>query len=198
MPYPWQRPIPSSPGQGTSSRPVRPVTGMAPQLHLTPTGCSDIFSIEGSAQNLFFAFCPVTPMADIIALQKKIQQSRRKKKALLHRRKLEAVRQVLQCSHCSMKCEKCGTHLQSDDPQKPFVYQDLQVPYRFCESCALEYRDYIECLKDNGEADCYWHNQAWIDSWRAWIDYQGAVSRYLHSKEFNQLLEELRQDTTDL
>ncbi|MFC1859670.1 hypothetical protein ACFL9U_16825, partial [Thermodesulfobacteriota bacterium] len=66
--------------------------------------------------------------------------------------------------------------------------------YDICiKSCLEEYADYIERLQGGGELESYWHNDAWLDLWRKWIDYQGAIDRYLKSKEFVQLLDEIRE-----
>jgi len=39
-----------------------------------------------------------------------------------------------------------------------------------------------------------WHNDAWIDVWKTWINHQNAISQYLKSKEFKQLLQEFKQN----
>ena len=135
-------------------------------------------------------------MADIISIDKKRTEIQTKQSDALRRRKLMAVRKVFQCAHCALKCEKCGTPISEMDESDTEATVDLRVPYRFCESCALEYLDYIERLK-GGDSDCYWHNDAWLQSWRSWIDYQSAVDRYLNSKEFHKLIEELKQTGLD-
>jgi hypothetical protein len=71
----------------------------------------------------------------------------------------------------------------------------LRVPYRFCASCSEEYIDYIERLKGGGDSECYWRNDEWLESWRRWIDYQGALDRFIRSKEFSRLLKELEETT---
>ena len=100
---------------------------------------------------------------------------------------------MFQCTHCKQKCEKCGTqigitHREEDKNNK------LRVPYRLCESCSEEYVDYIERLKGKGDKDSYWRNEPWLDSWRAWIDYKSSIDEYMRSKEFLNLLQELREN----
>lgn len=56
--------------------------------------------------------------------------------------------------------------------------------------------DYIDALRGNGDASLYWHNDAWMKVWGTWIEHQGAVDSYLKSKEFEQLLNELKTDRT--
>ncbi|UCF91216.1 MAG: hypothetical protein JSW39_23545 [Desulfobacterales bacterium] len=111
----------------------------------------------------------------------------------MRKRKILAVQRVFQCTHCAFKCEKCGMQINRDPQSSDSRGQSLRVPYHFCEGCAEEYLDYIEHLKGEGDSDCYWHNEAWRDAWRKWIDYQSGVDRYLKSKEFLQLLQELKQ-----
>jgi hypothetical protein len=130
-------------------------------------------------------------MNNVILLDKKLQLARQKKAAGDRIRKIEAVRKIFRCTHCTNKCEKCGTLI---DSQNRFEGASLRVPYTFCGSCAEEYIDYVDQLKGQGNKDNYWHNNAWQNLWRAWIEYQSAVDQYMKTKEFEQLLSELRTD----
>jgi hypothetical protein len=128
-------------------------------------------------------------MGNLISLAKKRRRSDREKASQNRQRKIQAVRRVLQCTQCAAKCEKCGAGISSgaSDEEKR-----QRIPYQLCEDCGDEYLDYIERLKGKGDAGQYWHNDAWMRIWRAWIDYQGAVDQYLKTKEFERLLDELR------
>jgi hypothetical protein len=132
-------------------------------------------------------------VADIISIDEKLDLAKEKKAELIRKRKVLAVQKVFQCTHCAFKCEKCGTQIDGEAGAKESQGRDLRVPYNFCEACKQEYLDYIEKLKGGGDSDCYWHNDAWLDAWKRWIDYQGSVDRYLKSKEFIQLLQEFKQ-----
>ncbi len=132
-------------------------------------------------------------MADIISIDKKLDLAKDKKAALIRRRKVLAVQKVFQCTHCVLKCEKCGTQIEQNPEGGAKHHRNLRVPYNFCRACSEEYIEYIERLKGKGDSDCYWHNEAWIDAWGKWIDYQSSVDQYLKSKEFVQLLNELKQ-----
>jgi Pyruvate/2-oxoacid:ferredoxin oxidoreductase delta subunit len=136
-------------------------------------------------------------VADIISLDKKLDLAKEKKAALIRKRKVLAVQKVFQCTHCAFKCEKCGTQIEHDPKVVAKHRQDLRVPYNFCKACSEEYLEFIERLKGGGDPDCYWHNEAWIDAWRNWIEYQGSIDRYIKSKEFKQLLAELKQNRPD-
>jgi len=131
-------------------------------------------------------------VADIIKIDDKLQLSKTKKAALARHRKILAVQKVFHCTHCASKCAKCGTQISMAQYHKNRHIQS-NIPYRFCESCLEEYADYIERLQGRGERESYWHNEAWLDVWRKWIDYQGTIDRYLKSKEFVQLINEIRE-----
>ena len=136
-------------------------------------------------------------MANIIELDKKLKHTKEKKAEIIRKRKILAVQKIFQCMHCAFKCEKCGTQIQPDEHRQQRSISDLRVPYRFCESCAEEYIDFIERLKGRGDSEYYWHNEIWLEMWRKWIDYQGAIDTYLKSKEFKQLLAELKETRPD-
>lgn len=129
-------------------------------------------------------------MADIISLENRFLEAQEKKVAAERRRKLLAVRAVLQEANGILACEKCHREL---DGEVVYRERDPRVPYLFCRSCAEEYVDYIERLQGRGEKACYWRNRQWFDIWKRWIEYRGAVDTYLRSKEFRRLLEELKQ-----
>ena len=128
-------------------------------------------------------------MGTLISLDAKLKQTQEKQDAIVRKRKLLAVRKIFRCTHCTSKCEKCGVHITADNQSN---IPSHRLPYAFCESCADEYVDYIELLKGNGDRALYWHNDAWMNVWATWIEHHGAVDSYLKSKEFAQLLDELK------
>ena len=135
-------------------------------------------------------------MADIITIDDKLQLSKNKKNELERKRKIQTVQKMFQCTRCASKCEKCGTQLGMDHHcQKE--YRDLRVPYRFCDACSEEYIEYIQRLQGKGNPSRYWHNDAWLEVWGKWIEYQNTIESYLKSKEFVQLLHELRPSSND-
>lgn len=135
-------------------------------------------------------------MGDIISIAKKRQSAQDERDAIVRKRKIHAVQQIFQCARCGLKCEKCGTEI-PPDPSRRNALHSLRIPYRICQSCAEEYLSYIEQLKGNPDPDCYWQNAAWLESWSAWIKYRSATDSYMQSKEFQQLLQELRQNRPD-
>jgi hypothetical protein len=136
-------------------------------------------------------------VADIISIDDKLSQSREKKDAIVRKQKIQAVRKVFQCTHCAFKCEKCGTQIGPVHSRMETESRKKKIPYRLCESCTEEYHEYVERRKGRGDPANYWHNDAWLELWRKWIAYQEAIDRYLKSKEFLQLLQEIKQKRPD-
>ena len=136
-------------------------------------------------------------MADIISLDDKLKQTREEKEVLVRKRKILAVQKAFQCAQCAFKCEKCGTQMSHAEQKKESEEDSIRVPYRFCGSCSEEYLDYIDRLQGKGDLDRYWHNDAWLEVWKKWIDYQSVMDRYLRSKEFMQLLKELKNISSE-
>ena len=131
-------------------------------------------------------------VADVISINDKLQLAEEKKTEIIHKQKILAVQKVFHCTHCASKCAKCGTQITMDQRYKEKDFK-LRVPYRFCESCSEEYINYIEYLQGGRDPEYYWQNEAWLNLWKKWIDYQSAIDRYIKSKEFIQLLHELKQ-----
>lgn len=128
-------------------------------------------------------------MGKIISLDDKLKMTERDKASVERKRKIMAVRQIFQCTHCASKCERCGMVLGVDNHTQK---ASTRIPYHFCDGCAEEYVDYIGKLQGKCDPETYWHNHAWMEAWRAWIEYQGAMDQYMRSNEFRQLIEELR------
>lgn len=126
-----------------------------------------------------------------------MQLAKEKEAAILKKRKILAVQKIFQCTQCTFKCEKCGTQISMDRLNVESTKYNPNSPYRFCESCSEEYIEYIKQTKGENVSDCYWHNEAWTKVWKTWIDYQGSINRYLKSKEFIQLLNEIKQTKSD-
>lgn len=134
-------------------------------------------------------------MADIISLNGRIQQKQAVEQTRVARRKALALRQALHCRKCSNICEKCGLEIDENELLKSRVDHDHEVaiPYRFCESCLEEYLDFIHRLQGKGKVQYYWRNVEWIETWRRWIDYQASMDRYVKTRDFIRLVDEMQQ-----
>ena len=129
-------------------------------------------------------------MAEIIEFGKKARDLKSLQHADLRKRKIESLRKIFQCTRCMMKCTKCGVQLQSEDHAEAPRYA---TPYHFCSGCRGEYEEYRRRLEggDPSEVDFYWHNDAWMEVWRTWLEHQRTLDLYRQSKEFLQLLREV-------
>jgi hypothetical protein len=132
-------------------------------------------------------------VADVIGIDNKRKIKEKERSELVRMHKILAVRKFFHCTHCTSKCEKCGSQLDGDPLDAKKTRQKRHIPYHFCESCSEEYTDYIARLQGNGNSAYYWHNDAWLDIWQKWIHYQHAIDGFLKSKEFARLLQELKQ-----
>lgn len=131
-------------------------------------------------------------MADIIEFGKKAQSLKSVRDADERAKKIEALRKMIQCQRCAMKCAKCGVHLDREG-REPTRYA---LPYRFCLNCQEEYDEYRERLeKGTSPPRYYWHNDLWMATWNSWIEHQKALDEYRLSKEFLQLLREVEELT---
>jgi len=131
----------------------------------------------------------------IISLERKRNSDQKRKAETLRSRKTAAVQKTFQCIRCEFRCQKCDSPIDLDKLGE--TEKDLRVPYRFCTTCTEEYLDFIERLQGRGNTDCYWHNASWLEQWKRWIDYQGAMDSYVKSKEFKRLLKELNHLRSD-
>jgi len=124
-------------------------------------------------------------VANIISLGDKIKDAKQKKADLFKRRKLRALETFFFGER--QLCERC--HIEIKPPHHKS--HSLRVPYLFCDLCAEEYVSYIDRMQGKENPELYWQNDIWMDVWKRWIDYRGAVDYYVQSKEFIQLRDEL-------
>lgn len=136
-------------------------------------------------------------MADIISIDERIADAREKKSSLDRRQKIRAVQKILQCTRCAFKCEKCGTQIDPHTTAGCNQPKCRQASFRLCEDCREEYLDYLRRNQNQDGSNCYWRNDAWRELWRSWIEYQKSIERYMQSREFQQLLHELKSNGHD-
>ncbi len=129
-------------------------------------------------------------MADIIDIEKRLKDEKKKRGELEKVKKVSLLRKFIECTQCMLRCVKCGT--QMDLPEA--VNRDISIPYRFCPNCQEEYEEYIKRQLGQGNPSYYWCNKQWMDIWRHWIEYQKALQRYKESEEFKRLLRELQTE----
>ncbi len=124
-------------------------------------------------------------MGGIIDLSDKIARVRSQR----YQHKIEAARRIFICSGCPSKCPKCGTQL--DTVQHECTNNSNQL-FRFCSACNEDYLEYRLRKEGKSVTGMYWQNEKWMALWDTWLDYQKAITEYRNSKEFLQLLEDLK------
>ena len=127
-------------------------------------------------------------MSNIIDIEGRIKLEQKKKAKVDRAKKQEAVRKVVQCTRCLARCAKCAVQFETHE-----MYQRPKGPYRFCPFCQEEYDDFL-LMQKGEESPFYWHNQAWVALWQAWIDYQQAMKTFGESQEFIDLVREVEWD----
>lgn len=131
----------------------------------------------------------IDAMGKIFKLQDRILRKEHRETLKVYRERVETVRKVVQCSSCHYRCAMCGAQLQTTDTWRRPV---LSAPgIIFCEGCRKEFDDYIAISRGEREPHVFWHNQAWLDMWTAWLRYKKTVSRFIDTPEFGFLMEEL-------
>lgn len=137
-------------------------------------------------------------MADIISICDRRDRTQQEKEALHNRRKQRAVEHLFRRSCCAVECEKCGLPVADACSGECCDNQSgHRIPYKFCADCREEFIDYIAHLKGQGDPDCYWRNEAWLEVWSTWINHRAALDRHARSKEFARLLREVKDMTSD-
>lgn len=119
-------------------------------------------------------------------------EGRKKLKADLHKaEKLEGLQSLLRCSHCSMRCAKCGVH---GEEAVSVRHAQSRITFRLCPVCADEYKDLAAYLDNDQESNLpYWYNRQWVRQWLSWLDYQNALADYASSPEVLEVIAELRK-----
>ena len=131
-------------------------------------------------------------MADIIPLEDRLKKHKEKDVSKEKKRKLDTFRMTMQCTACHLKCAKCGSQLELLEPR---TLSD-ELPIRLCSACWEEYALYekLNAGQTSAEGRGYYHNEAWVEIWRSWLEYQKNLQRYRASREFIKLLDELSKE----
>lgn len=131
-------------------------------------------------------------MADIIPFEERWRKQQKDNLSKEKKKKLEFFRMAMQCTACQLKCAKCGSQLETPQPQ---IISDF-LPLKLCQGCGEEYRLYQQVLSGSSpvEGQEYYHNLAWQGVWKTWLEYQVNLHRYRNSTDFLRLVEELSQE----
>jgi len=131
-------------------------------------------------------------MADIIPIAERLVLIQQREAAAQRDRKFQVIEKTLLFTPAAFRCEKCGGMVEAHIAAAHSGGDPPRVPYRFCDICGQEYHDFIARLQGEGDPARYWQNEDWLSAWRSWIDYQGNLDQFIKSKEFMQLVQELK------
>jgi len=129
-------------------------------------------------------------MTKIVDIHAQLERKKKKEHLEKHRGRLDSIQKVIQCSSCRFRCAMCGTQVTSDEPPKR-----TPLGLSFCSDCMAEFEEFVSVAKGKKPPEVFWHNQEWIEVWRAWLDYRKAISAFAASKEYHLLVEELDSDS---
>ncbi|MFH1488281.1 MAG: hypothetical protein ABII06_05215 [Pseudomonadota bacterium] len=125
----------------------------------------------------------------IVNLGERIESRKRKRQVDHYRGKIEALKKIIQCSSCHIKCAMCGLHVEFGGTAKETRFPPFGLI--FCESCRAEFQDFLSVSRGEKPSGIFWHNQEWKNMWSAWLNYRRAINAFTDSREFRELLEEI-------
>lgn len=127
-------------------------------------------------------------MDKVLSINERLKDKKRKRNEEFHRKRMETVRRIVQCSSCHLTCAMCGSHMEAPDQCCP--PSSSSPALNLCEFCQAEYSDFLDVSKLDKNPEIMWHNKEWIALWSSWENYRDAIRTFGNSKEFRQILEE--------
>jgi hypothetical protein len=129
-------------------------------------------------------------MTKIVDIYDQIERKKKREHLEKYRGRLDSIQKIIQCTSCRFRCAMCGTQVTAGDTP-------LRTPLglSFCSDCMAEFEEFVSVTKGKKPPEVFWHNQEWIEVWRAWLDYRKALSAFVASKEYAVLVEELDSDS---
>ncbi len=124
-------------------------------------------------------------MEKVLNITERLELQKRREEARRYREKLRAIQRAVQCATCEFKCNMCGRQFSEDEGEQASVFGD----YHLCASCRSEFEDFIKITTNRKTQRMFWHKEAWLRLWSAWVDYQEALKSFKNSPEFQELLE---------
>ncbi|MFH0845649.1 MAG: hypothetical protein V1930_09225 [Pseudomonadota bacterium] len=128
---------------------------------------------------------PMAAMDKVVDLQERAELKKHKEERERARVKLGAVQKVLQCASCHFRCAMCGLLLKESDYSKR---PEPDPGLTFCESCGKEFEDFLSISRGESPKDP-WHNREWVTMWSAWLTYRKAITNFINSVEFKNVME---------
>ncbi len=128
-------------------------------------------------------------MDKVLDITGRIEGRKRRQQAEDHRDQIEAIRRLVQCACCEMKCAMCGQHAGGPEATCPDTPSPLGV--NLCENCRAEFEAFLDLSDGHKRPPVFWRNKQWRNLWAAWLQYQEALRDFRNSTEFELLTREL-------
>lgn len=127
-------------------------------------------------------------MDNVLNIENRLQDRRLRRELETRSHKVEAVRKLVQCTSCRLRCAMCGCQTESRDPEASRL-GDLD--FLLCTSCRTDFEDFKAVYEGRQATELFWHNEQWVALWSSWIDYQRATRNFIDSEGFKQLMKSL-------
>jgi NAD-dependent SIR2 family protein deacetylase len=129
-------------------------------------------------------------MTKIVDIHDQLERKKKKEHLEKYRGRLDSIQKIIQCSSCRFRCAMCGAQVPPEESA-----ERKSPGLNFCGDCRAEFEEFVSVTKGKKPPEVFWHNQEWVEVWRAWLDYRKAISAFVASKEYTLLVEELNSDS---
>jgi hypothetical protein len=126
-------------------------------------------------------------MDKILHITDRLESKKKKQQVETYRKRIDALRAIMQCSSCCFKCAMCGHQMGANSACGSAPVSSSQPDAHLCESCRIEFNDYIDMVNGKKEAEVFWHNREWLNLWSAWVAYQESIREFRNSPECKRL-----------
>jgi hypothetical protein len=119
-------------------------------------------------------------MDNVLSITDRLESKRREAQVKVYKEKATAIRKIVQCCSCGLRCGMCGQHMEPSETC--CTHQRGGQPFHLCETCRADFQDYKERLSGKHSEDLFWHNDEWMGLWSAWVQFQDALRKFKDSK----------------
>ncbi len=127
-------------------------------------------------------------MDKVLNIEERLRANRRQREIEEGSQKVEAVRKLVQCTSCRLRCAMCGCQVDDEDP-RPSRFGELD--FQLCDSCRADFDDYKATVEGREIPELFWRNEQWTDLWTSWLEYQRSIRKFINSDGFKELMKSL-------
>jgi len=120
-------------------------------------------------------------MDKVLPIDRLRRRKQEKQRDETFQERLEAVRRLLRCSACPLRCAMCGQYRSHRDKRELFP---------LCEGCLGEWEAYQQQARSGDMPPSRWHNPEWKALWTSWVEFRKAIEKFRNSPEAKEFLEE--------